>query len=105
MTEPKYELPEHFPVSSADGVVYVSFEEAVANPSIGTRVIEEAFSDAERWFRQYAAFFERIAEHQGLRIVRAIEGVREELAGSWPGCASEEAEDDGLMIADEDPSS
>ncbi|MDA1281004.1 MAG: hypothetical protein O3B95_13380, partial [Chloroflexi bacterium] len=84
MTNPKYEAPEFLEVTSASGATFIPFQEAIADPAIIARVVASALNDADKWFRRYAAFFDRIGGHEGLEIVEAIERAKRNLGNSWP---------------------
>lgn len=103
MTKPKYEAPEFLEITSADGATCIPFQEVIANPALSAQVITSALSDADQWFRRYAAFFDRIDGHDGLEIVEAIERAKNNLGNNWPDVATDGDGSDGLTIADTDP--
>ncbi len=102
MTRPPYEAPEFLEVATAQHTTYVPFQEAISNPDIAAHVTATALSEADQWLQRYAAFFDRIGGREGMEIVQAIEGVKRQLGGHWPGQATLPGDDAGLLPADED---
>ena len=102
MTDLKYDPPEFIEVATGEKVAYVAFEEAVSNPAWRGPVVASALNEADQWFQRYAAFFDRIADHEGLEIVKAINQVKEKLGASWPSLDTDGDGGNGLIIGDDE---
>ena len=77
MENAPHAYPEFFEVAVGDKVAFVPFEEAVANPELGTQIIQMALAEAQDWHRRYAGFFDRIDDRTASEIVDAISRVLE----------------------------